>query len=295
MIKMASQENILIIDPFKNLLHVYRMILERERYRVETASHLTEAAQKLHKENYAVLISELMPPFEKTFQMLQGVKEQSRETYIIIVTNAMIDEKTYEKLFDIGVDDLILKPYSPRKILTHVKKGFRYRNMMIHKKELERTSLTDPIALKIHHPIYNATHFGRCLREELKRSKRHQHLFSLLLLKITAGRIAKDQLENVMIELIKTLRSHIREEDTVGRTNGRFGILLPETDEAGSQAVVDRLRHLIPTDPSVQSEEGRRSIDNFISFQSFTYPEKFLIPGPLSSIMEGISKPYPHP
>ena len=293
MIKMASQENILIIDPFKNLLHVYRMILERERYRVETASHLTEAAQKLLKEDYAVLISEFLPPFEETFQMLQRVKEQSRETYIIIVTNAIVDENAYERLFDIGVDDLILKPYSPRKILTHVKKGFRYRNMMIHKKELERASLTDPITLRIQHPIFNPAHFRKCLRQELKRSKRHQRPLSLLLLKVPSDGITENQLERVLIELIRTLRINTREEDIVGRENGRFGILLPETDEAGSQAVVKRLLGLIKNPPPFQTEESWRPFVETISFQTFTYPDKFSIPGSLSSVLAEMSGGYP--
>ena len=295
MIEMASQENILIIDPFKNLLHVYRMILERERYRVETASHLTEAAQKLLKEDYAVLITEFLSPFEETFHLLRQVKEQSPETYIIILTNALVDEKNYEKLFDIGVDDLILKPYSPKKILVHVKKGFQNRNLIIKIRELENESLTDPITSRVRQPIFNSAHFRRCLRQELKRAKRHQHSLSLLLMEIPGDTERVGFLEGFCVELIKILRNNTREEDIVGRGNGSFGILLPETDESGSEALVKRLLPLIQTHPSFQSEEDFRSVAQGVSFQSFTYPEKFLVPESLRPILKDITGTYPKP
>ena len=193
----TTQGKILILDPFKNLLYIYRMFLENERYGVETASNLKDAFQKLSLDHYAVLISEFLPPFEETFHMLHEVKEHSPETYIIIVTNAIVDEKTYERLFDVGVDDLILKPYSPNKILDHVKKGFRNRNLIIEKRKLEGESLIDPIARQVELPIYNLTHFQRCLRQELKKAKRHGHSLSLVLMEVPGEAITRNQLEGL--------------------------------------------------------------------------------------------------
>ena len=282
-------KDILLIDPFKNLLNVYRMFLERERYLVDTASNLREASQKLSLDHYAVMITEFLPPFGETFQMLHWVKEHSPETYIIIVTNATVDEKTYEKLFDTGVDDLILKPYSPEKILVHVKKGFRNRDLIIRIQELEKESLIDPIARQVQQPIFNPPHFRRYLRQELKRAKRHRHSLSLLLVEIPGKAVVDEPGENFYIELIKILRNNTREEDIVGRGNGGFGILLPETDEAGSQALVKRLHQLIQRHPPFQREERLRSLVKTISFQPFTYPEKFSIPESLRPVLEGIS------
>ena len=285
-------KDILLIDPFKNLLNVYRMFLERERYLVDTASNLKEASQKLSLDHYAVMITEFLPPFEETFQMLHWVKEHSPETYIIIVTNATVDEKAYEKLFNTGVDDLILKPYSPEKILVHVKKGFRNRDLIIKLQELEKESFIDPIARQVQQPIFNPPYFRRYLRQELKRAKRHRHSLSLLLMEIPDKAVADDPEKSFYIELIKILRDNTREEDIVGRGNGGYGILLPETDEAGSQALVKRLLQLIQNHPPFQREKGLGSIAKTLYFQAFTYPEKFLLPKPLRSILEEISKQY---
>src|SRR5512143_3943445 len=102
---------ILLLDPFKNLLNAYRMILEEEEYFVETAVNLKEAYQLLGKRQYSVIITEYCPPFEVMDEMIQWAKKNAPETYIIIVTNASVDEKIYNKLFAAGVDDFIPKPY----------------------------------------------------------------------------------------------------------------------------------------------------------------------------------------
>ena len=49
---------ILLIDPFKNLLNAYRIILEEENYLVETALNLKDACELFKKRQYSVIITE---------------------------------------------------------------------------------------------------------------------------------------------------------------------------------------------------------------------------------------------
>jgi GGDEF domain-containing protein len=93
-------------------------------------------------------------------------------------------------------------------------------------------------------------------------------------------------------ELAKLVRTYTREEDMVGRENGNFGILLPETDQAGSQALLKRLTRLIQDEQSFQFDETMRPYSETLSFQTFTYPEEFLIPESLMSVLEEINKEY---
>jgi GGDEF domain-containing protein len=102
-----------------------------------------------------------------------------------------------------------------------------------------------------------------------------------------------DRLENFCVELAKLIRRYTREEDMIGRENGNFGILLPETDQLGSGAVVKRLSHLIQNHPVFDSDEYLRPIVEALSFQTFTYPERFVVPEPLRAVLEEISKEYP--
>jgi PleD family two-component response regulator len=287
-----SENSILLIDPFKNLLNAYRMILEEEKYLVETAINIEDAFRFLSIKQYSVIITEHILPFENTYRMIQWVKQNVPETYIIMITDAFIDEKTYGELFNIGLDDFILKPHFPEKILVHIKKGLRQRDLILKKQELERQTLLDPITQKIQKFIFSPIYFKKSLRHELKRSIRHKHPLSLILIKIPAKEKIGDNFENFCVDLAKILRSHTREEDLVGRENGSFGVILPETDQVGSQTVAKRLANLIQNYPAFQSDEFLKPIVETLSFQIFTYPEMFLIPESLMAVLEEVNEEY---
>jgi len=283
---------ILLIDPFKNLLNAYRIILEEEEYLVETALNLKEAYELFRRKQYSVIITEYCPPFDTTDYMIQWVKKNNPGTYIIIVTNAIVDEETYKKLFTIGVDDFILKPYSPERILVHVKKGLKQRELIIKMRELERLSLLEPITEKIQGLIFNTIFFKRCLRQEIKKAKRHHHPFSLLIMQMPNKEKMGDRFDSFYMELVKIVKRHTREEDMVGKNNGTIGVILPETDRIGSEALMQRLLDLIQTHPLFKSDNVLRPFVQTLSFQSFTYPNQFSIPDPLKTVLEEVDKEF---
>jgi len=284
---------ILLIDPFKNLLNAYRMILEEEKFLVETASNLNEAYQLLGKRRYAIVITEYIALFDAPDSMIQWVKKDAPETYVIIITNAAVDEKIYEKLFTIGVDDFILKPYSPEKILVHIRKGLNQRSLILKLRELERQSLLEPIAEETQGVIFNTTFFKQCLCQELKKAKRHQHPLSLLVIPIPPKENLGDHFEILLKELAKILRRNVREEDIIGRENGNFGILLPETNQVGSKALVQRLSNLIQTHSPFTSDNVLSPYIQSLFIQSFTFPDQFAIPESLKAVVEDVNKEYP--
>ena len=281
-----SDNRILLVDPFKNLLNAYRIILEDEKYLVETTSSLKDAYELLYEGQYSVIITEYIPPFETTEYMIQWVKEKSAVTYIIMVSNAFVDERTYERLFAIGLDDFILKPYSPDKVLVHIKKGLKQRDLMIKMKEFERLSVLEPVTKEIRGFIFNAIYLKTCLRQEIKKAKRHHRLFSLLLIQMPTEEKMGDRFYNFYVELVRIFRKYTREEDMVGKNNGEIGIILPETDQIGSQALIQRLLNLIHTDPQFSSDDVWKAYAQTLSFQSFTYPDQFAIPESLKAVLE---------
>jgi diguanylate cyclase (GGDEF)-like protein len=283
---------ILLIDPFKNLLNAYRIILEEEKYLVETASNLEDAYQFFKNMQYSVIITEYIPPFETTDDMIRWVKKEAPETYIIVITNAFVDDKTYEKLFTIGVDDFILKPYSPKRILVHVNKGLKQRDLVSHLQKLEKLSLLEPITQEVQDLIYNTIFFKRCLRQEIKKAKRHQHPFSLLLIQIPMREKIGDRFDIFYMELVKIVKKYTREEDMVGKDNGEIGVILPETDQVGSKALIQRLSNLINDHPSFKSDDTFKMYTQDLFFQSFTYPYQFSLPESLSPILKELDREY---
>jgi PleD family two-component response regulator len=284
---------ILLIDPFKDIVSAYRMVLEQEKYLVETSRNLDEAFHLFSMRQHSVIITEYLPPFEDTYRMIQRVKQNSPGTYIIMITQEIIDAIKYEKFFAIGLDDLILKPFSPEKILIHIRKGLRQRELILKKQRLEECAFLDPITQKIQNFVFNSIYFKKCFRQEVKKAKRYQRPLSLLLIQIPDMERIEERFENFCIELVQIVRKYTREEDMVGRHNGAFGVILPETGQVGSQALVQRLLNLIQNHPTFQSDDVLRPFVQTLSFQTFTYPDNFLIPESLKSVVEEINKESP--
>lgn len=273
---------ILLVDPFENLVNAYRIILEEEEYVVETALTVQEAYELLRNRQYSVIITEYIPPFETTEYMIESVKKKSPETHIIMVSSAFVDEETYERLFSKGLDDFILKPYSPEKILVHIRKGFRQRDLI---QKLQKLEGLEAAVKENQQMIFNSDFFKKCLRQEFKRAKRHHRPFSLLLLPLPTKGEMGDRFDHFYIQIMKMIRRNTREEDMIGKNNGEIGIILPETDQIGSKVLVQRLLELIKNHTPFKSDDTLEQFAQSLYFQSFTYPNEFSLPDSLRSIV----------
>lgn len=287
--------SILLIDPFQNLVNAYRMIFTEEGYSVESALNLEEAYSCLNKTQFSIIIIEYIPPYQATEGFIEQLKKGSPEVYVLMVANQWIDGETYKRLYTLGVDDFILKPYSPDKILVHIQKGIKQRELVLKVQELEKLSLLDPMGQKINQLIFNRNFFKKSLSQELKRARRHQHSFSLLLIKFTDGEMVRGHFDRFMKEFLDMIRRNTREEDVVSKNNGEVGVLLPETDQKGCEAFLQRLYRLIENHPLFQADEALRIYLKTILYQPYTFPDRFDIPESLRPIESGPNpKPFKH-
>ncbi len=268
-----SDHSILLIDPFKNLINAYQMILKEEGYYPQSATNLDEAYSYLSKAQYSIIIIEYIFPHEATEEFIKKVKRIYPEIYILMIASEIIDNKTYERLFDLGVDEFILKPYSADKILVHIKKGLRQRELIFKMKDLQRLSMLDPVSEKIETLIFNRNFFERSIKRELKRAKRHQHPFSLLLIKVPRVEIEEETFDRFIREFLDLIRRNTREEDVVSKNDGEVGLLLPETNRVGCEAFQQRLYQLIESHTPFQTDNILSSFIKTLSFRSFTFPE----------------------
>lgn len=285
---------ILLTDPFKNLLNAYRMILEEEHYFIDTALNIGDTRSLFDKRSYSAILLEYIPPLERLEELIRWIKEKSPETYILMVTNAAVDEASYERLFDTGIDDFILKPSSPSKIIAHIKKGLRQREMTFKVRELERWNLLDPVSGETEGFIFNRTFLSHCLRLEIQRARRHRRSFSILLIGIPADQRIREQQAPFYEELLKMIRGLIRGEDVLVKHNGEIVLLLPETDQGGSKSLGGRLSKFISSHPTFQNDDRFHSLTQNLSFQYFTYPESFDLPDPFAAVIEDLRNEYPY-
>ncbi len=110
---------ILIVDDETNIRNVVREYAEFEGYEVDEAGDGMEAVAKVKAEDYDVIIMDVMMPRLDGFSACKEIRKTKNTP--IIMLSARGEE--YDKLFgfEIGVDDYVVKPFSPKELMARVK------------------------------------------------------------------------------------------------------------------------------------------------------------------------------
>ncbi len=283
-----TDKSILIIDPFKNVINIYQMILEEKGFVVSTATDLDQVPQSKSLTNYSIIITEFFFPVEKMCNFIRSVKMTTPEIYLIMNSSVIIDDSTYKKMFDAGVDDVLVKPFSQDKLLAHIEKGIIRQKAFLKDKEKEKEFDIYSSGQEDYPIVFNPLFFRKLLRQEIKKARRHQQPMSLILLKLPSKEKLGSRFESFYNELIVLLRKSLREEDLLGRENGSLGIILDKTDAVGSQNLGKRLTGLIKTHPSFQTNLSFQEIANELAFQYYTFPQQTNVPDLLRPLLKEI-------
>jgi DNA-binding response OmpR family regulator len=286
------EKSIFIVDPFENILNVYRTILEEKGFVVSTGTDLDQVLQSGLFIGYSIIITEFFFPLEKTCHFIRMVKKSMPETYLIISSSVIIDDSAYKEMFDAGLDDVLVKPYGQDKLLAHIEKGIIRQKVFIENKKYEQETF-HPATPEDHPGVFGPVFFKKLLRQEIKKAKRHQEPMSLILLKLPSKDRMGIRYETFYIELIDLLRKSLREEDVMGRENGNLGIILDKTDEEGSQNLGRRLSQLIKTHPTFQSNLPVQDIVKELAFQYYTFPRQTNIPEFLTPLLKEMEVEFP--
>lgn len=110
---------ILVVDDEMLIRNVVREYMALESYEVEEASDGDEAINLFRNNDYDLVIMDVMMPKKDGFQTVKELKK-IKDTPVIMLS-ARTEE--YDKLigFDIGVDDYVTKPFSPKELVARVK------------------------------------------------------------------------------------------------------------------------------------------------------------------------------
>jgi len=116
-------KTILVVDDEKQIVEVISAYLEREGYRVIAAYDGKTALDMALKEKPDLILLDLMLPEINGFEICRLVRNES-STPIIMLTAR--DEETDKILcLEVGADDYITKPFSPREVLARVRAVLR--------------------------------------------------------------------------------------------------------------------------------------------------------------------------
>ena len=127
---------ILVVDDESRMRKLVRDFLEREGFRVLEASDGLEAMELFYQDkDIALLILDVMMPNMDGWQVCREIRNHSKVP--IIMLTAKGDEQDELQGFELGVDEYITKPFSPKILVARVEAILRRANLLISEDVLE--------------------------------------------------------------------------------------------------------------------------------------------------------------
>ena len=110
---------ILIVDDEEGISSIIKEYCEEEGYEVEEAETGKKALEKLKIKDYDMLILDIMMPEMDGYSMLKECPISRRVPTIVLSARG----EEYDKLsgFDLGIDDYVTKPFSPKELMARIK------------------------------------------------------------------------------------------------------------------------------------------------------------------------------
>ena len=111
-------EKILIADDEQKIREMIKKYAEFEGYRTDEASDGMEAVEKARKNNYDVIIMDIMMPVLDGFSAVKEIRKT--KDVPVIMLSARGEE--YDRIhgFEVGADDYVVKPFSPKELMMRV-------------------------------------------------------------------------------------------------------------------------------------------------------------------------------
>ncbi len=117
--EVDTMAHILVVDDEINIRKVVREYAEFEGYEVTEAENGMEAVNLCNENDYDLIIMDVMMPRLDGYSACKEIHKN--KSIPVIMLSARSEE--YDKLFgfEIGVDDYVVKPFSPKELMARVK------------------------------------------------------------------------------------------------------------------------------------------------------------------------------
>lgn len=110
---------ILIVDDEDMIREVIKEYSEDAGYQTDEAENGKIALEKINKNTYDLLILDIMMPEMDGFTVLKNIPKEKMIPTIVLSARG----EEYDKLngFDLGIDDYLTKPFSPKELIARIK------------------------------------------------------------------------------------------------------------------------------------------------------------------------------
>ncbi len=123
---MGAPAHILIVDDEADLVELVSYNLRKEGFVVDSASDGEAALAKIRKDKYSLVVLDLMLPGIQGIELCHILRSDQKTANLpIIMLTAKGEEVDRILGLEIGADDYITKPFSPRELVARVKAVLR--------------------------------------------------------------------------------------------------------------------------------------------------------------------------
>jgi len=117
----VAKGRILVVDDEIYIVHILDFSLGMEGYEVVTALDGEQALERVAEQKPDLIVLDIMMPKLDGYETCKALKsrEETRDIPVILLSakGRNVDQKTG---FEVGADDYITKPFSPRKLVERI-------------------------------------------------------------------------------------------------------------------------------------------------------------------------------
>jgi two-component system KDP operon response regulator KdpE len=123
----SSERVILVVDDEPRMIRFIRMNLELEGYKVLEATNGLEALERVREDLPDLVVMDVQMPEIDGFEALEHIRQVSTVPVIMLTVKA--DEEDKVRGLELGADDYVTKPFSPRELSSRIKALLRRLEM----------------------------------------------------------------------------------------------------------------------------------------------------------------------
>ena len=121
---MTQKKRILVVDDEPNIREVLELYLRRDGYAVEVAADGEAALAAIERAMPDLIVLDLMMPVVDGIELTRALRQSELDIPIIMLT-AKGEEADRIRGLELGADDYVTKPFSPKEVVARVKAVLR--------------------------------------------------------------------------------------------------------------------------------------------------------------------------
>ena len=132
---MSDKKRILLIDNEEGLCRMMEQVLLDNGYLARACTDPRKAVEEFRAGAWDLVISDIKMPGMGGLEVLQRIKEQSRETPVIMITAYATVDMSIQALRK-GAYDMLTKPFEPEELVYRVKNALQQSRLLEENREL---------------------------------------------------------------------------------------------------------------------------------------------------------------